>query len=262
MSCSCVDGLLLALAIFATRASFRTMNLVASARNRRHRRVLVYGAGGYGRLLVREMRANPAWKMNPVGFIDDDPMKAHRWIVGVPVRGSIDELEQTMHRYSVDEVVLSSPSINGKVEHPHQRGLRASPASGQAAGHEDHVRRAQAQSRNRRPSIHLTRGRRSPLRVGAGAGASDDWRIARSGRARRARRRRCLRESQHVPESWHPPTNLGWAAVGLPRAARRAAVDLIHAPAYTAPLSCRRAHRPHDSRRQLRASPGVVSVSP
>ena len=112
-----LDGLLLALAIFATRASFRTMNLVASARNRRHRRVLVYGAGGYGRLLVREMRSNPSWKMNPVGFIDDDPMKAHRWIVGVPVRGSIEQLEQTMHRYSVDEVVLSSPAINGKVEH-------------------------------------------------------------------------------------------------------------------------------------------------
>jgi UDP-GlcNAc:undecaprenyl-phosphate GlcNAc-1-phosphate transferase len=111
-----VDGLLLALAILATRASFRTMNQVASSRNRRHRRVLVYGAGGYGRLLVREMRANPAWKMNPVGFIDDDPMKAHRWIVGVPVRGSIEELEQTMRRYSVDEVVLSSPSINGKLE--------------------------------------------------------------------------------------------------------------------------------------------------
>jgi UDP-GlcNAc:undecaprenyl-phosphate/decaprenyl-phosphate GlcNAc-1-phosphate transferase len=112
-----LDGLLLALAIFATRASFRTMNLVASARNRRHRRVLVYGAGGYGRLLVREMRANPAWKMNPVGFIDDDPMKAHRWIVGVPVRGSIEVLESTMRRYSVDEVVLSSPAINGRLEH-------------------------------------------------------------------------------------------------------------------------------------------------
>jgi UDP-GlcNAc:undecaprenyl-phosphate/decaprenyl-phosphate GlcNAc-1-phosphate transferase len=111
-----VDGLLLTLAILATRASFRTMNQVASSRNRRHRRVLVYGAGGYGRMLVREMRANPAWKMNPVGFIDDDPMKAHRWIVGVPVRGSIDELEHTMHRYSVDEVLLSSPSINGKLE--------------------------------------------------------------------------------------------------------------------------------------------------
>jgi glycosyltransferase involved in cell wall biosynthesis len=41
---------------------------------------------------------------------------------------------------------------------------------------------------------------------------------------------------RHVSELWHPPTNLGWAAIGLPSAARRAAVDLIHAPAYTAPL--------------------------
>jgi glycosyltransferase involved in cell wall biosynthesis len=40
----------------------------------------------------------------------------------------------------------------------------------------------------------------------------------------------------HIEEPPHPPTNLGWALVGLPRAAKRAAVDVIHAPAYTAPL--------------------------
>jgi alpha-1,3-rhamnosyl/mannosyltransferase len=40
----------------------------------------------------------------------------------------------------------------------------------------------------------------------------------------------------YIPGSRHPPTNLGWSAVGLPRTARRAAVDLIHAPAYTAPF--------------------------
>ena len=40
----------------------------------------------------------------------------------------------------------------------------------------------------------------------------------------------------HVSEPPHPPTNLGWTLVGLPRAASRAQVDVIHAPAYTAPL--------------------------
>jgi alpha-1,3-rhamnosyl/mannosyltransferase len=39
----------------------------------------------------------------------------------------------------------------------------------------------------------------------------------------------------HVDEPRHPPTNLGWTLIGLPRAARRAGVDVIHAPAYTAP---------------------------
>jgi glycosyltransferase involved in cell wall biosynthesis len=43
----------------------------------------------------------------------------------------------------------------------------------------------------------------------------------------------------HVAEPAHPPTNLGWTLVGLPSAAARARVDLIHAPAYTAPFLSR-----------------------
>jgi UDP-GlcNAc:undecaprenyl-phosphate GlcNAc-1-phosphate transferase len=112
-----LDALLLGMAIVATRASFRTMSLAAAVRNKRSRRVLVYGAGQFGQTLVREMRANARWNMNPIAFIDDDPGKVRRWIMGVQVRGTLDELEATMRRYSVDEVVLSSPSINGHVEH-------------------------------------------------------------------------------------------------------------------------------------------------
>ena len=40
----------------------------------------------------------------------------------------------------------------------------------------------------------------------------------------------------YVEESAHPPTNLGWSLVGLPHAAQRASLDVLHAPAYTAPL--------------------------
>ena len=111
-----LDALLLAVAIIVTRMSFRTMNLVASTRNKRASRVLIYGAGAFGQLLVREMRSNAHWNMNPVGFIDDDPMKRNKWIVGVPVRGDIDDLEAMMKRLGVDQVILSSPSINGSVE--------------------------------------------------------------------------------------------------------------------------------------------------
>ena len=111
-----LDFMLLSAAVVATRASFRTMNLVAVTRSKRNRRVLVYGAGAFGQLLVREMRANPEWNMNPVAFIDDDPMKARRWIVGVPVRGALEELPRALTRYEVDEVILSSPRINGSVE--------------------------------------------------------------------------------------------------------------------------------------------------
>ena len=111
-----LDFMLFSAAVVATRASFRTMNLVAATRSKRNRRVLVYGAGAFGQLLVREMRANPDWNMNPVAFIDDDPMKARRWIVGVPVRGSLGQLEHALSRYEIDEVILSSPRINGSIE--------------------------------------------------------------------------------------------------------------------------------------------------
>ena len=111
-----LDALLLTVAIIGTRASFRSMSLVAASRSKRSRRVLVYGAGAFGQMIVREMRANTQWRMNPVAFIDDDPTKAHRWIVGVPVRGALEQLEATLRRYAVDEVILSSPSINGQIE--------------------------------------------------------------------------------------------------------------------------------------------------
>lgn len=40
----------------------------------------------------------------------------------------------------------------------------------------------------------------------------------------------------HLEEPWHPPTRPGWVLVGLPRAAARARVHVLHAPAYTAPF--------------------------
>ena len=111
-----LDALLLAVAIAGTRASFQVMSLVVSTRSKRSSRVLVYGAGAFGQTLVREIRANTQWRLNPVAFVDDDPLKVHRWIMGVPVRGALDQLEHTMKRHAIDEVLLSSPSINGAVE--------------------------------------------------------------------------------------------------------------------------------------------------
>jgi UDP-GlcNAc:undecaprenyl-phosphate/decaprenyl-phosphate GlcNAc-1-phosphate transferase len=111
-----IDAALLTLAIVATRGSFRMMGVAATSRHTQSRRVLIYGAGAGGQLLAREMMANATWGMSPVAFIDDDPMKVKRRILGVPVKGSLDRLEHVIGRYAVEEVVLSSPAINGTVE--------------------------------------------------------------------------------------------------------------------------------------------------
>jgi glycosyltransferase involved in cell wall biosynthesis len=41
---------------------------------------------------------------------------------------------------------------------------------------------------------------------------------------------------EQIAEPWCPPTNAGWTLVGLPLAIRRGGINLLHAPAYTAPF--------------------------
>ena len=40
----------------------------------------------------------------------------------------------------------------------------------------------------------------------------------------------------HLIEQWNPKSNIGWASFGLPRIVWRSGIDVLHSPAYTAPL--------------------------
>src|SRR5262249_34958157 len=47
------------------------------------KRILIYGAGDVGELIVRDMRTTQYRQYYPVGFVDDDPKKLGRRIHGV-----------------------------------------------------------------------------------------------------------------------------------------------------------------------------------
>jgi UDP-GlcNAc:undecaprenyl-phosphate GlcNAc-1-phosphate transferase len=111
-----IDWVLLTAAIVATRSSFRIFGRIATRSGARQRRVAIRGAGVRGQLLVREMLANAALERKPVAFIDDNQARRAQRILGVPVRGSLEDLDAIIRALKVDEVLLSSPSINGAVE--------------------------------------------------------------------------------------------------------------------------------------------------
>src|ERR1043166_1047224 len=104
-----IDGVLTFLFLAGSRLAFRLfrqMLPVAGVKN--GRRVLIYGAGDGGELLLRELRNNADLNLAPIGFLDDDPAKSGKVIHGLRVFGGNGDLKTVCTQHEVDEVVISS----------------------------------------------------------------------------------------------------------------------------------------------------------
>ena len=108
-----MDAMLLTFGVSGTRISFRLLRTWAARFQpaTTGRRVLIYGAGDGGELLLRELMQNRELGLNPVGFVDDDPQKEGRLIHGVRVLGSLERLVELVGREKVDEVVISTGKL-------------------------------------------------------------------------------------------------------------------------------------------------------
>ncbi len=93
------------------------------------RRVLIVGAGDAGTMLVREIHSHPESGLQPVGFLDDDPVKQKQRFRGLPVLGPLDSLKSVVRQHDVDEVIFAVPSAPGStvrkmVELAHEAGVQ------------------------------------------------------------------------------------------------------------------------------------------
>ena len=77
------------------------------------RRVLIVGAGDGGRLVLREMLRNPQLDIDPVGFVDDDPLKRGIRVEGARVLGRTADLGRILDEAEPDEIVIAIPSAPG-----------------------------------------------------------------------------------------------------------------------------------------------------
>ena len=77
------------------------------------RRILIVGAGQTGQLLARELQNTPNLSYQPIGFIDDDTRKHHTRIHGLPVLGSVSQLEQLIRRRDAEAVAIAVPQAKG-----------------------------------------------------------------------------------------------------------------------------------------------------
>ena len=77
-------------------------------------RILIAGAGAAGTMVAREMRRNPQLGMEPVGFVDDDPVKIGKRMGGLVVLGPTRALPDVVRLSRVESVVIAMPTAPGR----------------------------------------------------------------------------------------------------------------------------------------------------
>ena len=101
--------------VVAVRFSFRLIQIL----KRRHepvagKRVMLIGAGNAGQMILRDMGKAREVKDRVVCIIDDDPNKVNRYLNGIPIVGSRDEILSAASKYKVDEIFLAIPSASAQ----------------------------------------------------------------------------------------------------------------------------------------------------
>jgi UDP-GlcNAc:undecaprenyl-phosphate/decaprenyl-phosphate GlcNAc-1-phosphate transferase len=110
-----IDALVMLMLLAGSRMAFRLFRQVLPVANGgAGRRVLIYGAGDAGELLLRELVNNRDLRCSPVGFMDDDPMKQGKVIHGFRVLGGNGLLKKVIDQHRVEQVLISTPRLSAE----------------------------------------------------------------------------------------------------------------------------------------------------
>ena len=99
--------ILLLLLISLSRLSFRLVDEGVKKGKQKGKPTLIYGAGTGGRMAAKEIENNPSLGMVIIGFVDDNPSKYRKKVMGYPVLGSREELEKIIRKRGVREILVS-----------------------------------------------------------------------------------------------------------------------------------------------------------
>jgi FlaA1/EpsC-like NDP-sugar epimerase len=107
-----IDAVLLVFFVVGSRLLITSLDSYLRTRRGGGRRVLIYGAGAGGRLLVHALLEDRTFLLLPICFIDDDPAKRRLHVDGVPVLGTIDDLPHLLADRDVAELVVTIKSLD------------------------------------------------------------------------------------------------------------------------------------------------------
>ncbi|MBW1804565.1 MAG: hypothetical protein JRJ85_28025, partial [Deltaproteobacteria bacterium] len=99
--------ILMLVLVSLSRLSFRLVDEGVKRGMQRGKPTLIYGAGVGGQMLAKEIENNRNLKLALVGFIDDNPRKMRRKVMGYPVLGAKDDLIKVVKKENIQEIIIS-----------------------------------------------------------------------------------------------------------------------------------------------------------
>ncbi len=116
-----LDWLITTGLLLGVRGSFRLFLETHKRKTLSGDKVVIYGAGRGGELLLREIINNKKLNVQPLGFLDDDPLKKGKKIQGYPILGPFEAIDGIHSRHQLNGVLISFNDMNGH----HAKALEA-----------------------------------------------------------------------------------------------------------------------------------------
>jgi UDP-GlcNAc:undecaprenyl-phosphate GlcNAc-1-phosphate transferase len=108
-----IDWVLTTGLMLGVRGSFRMFIETQKRQSLTGDKVVIYGAGRGGELLLREILNNDKLGVNPIGFIDDNALKIGKKIQGYPILGGFETLERIHAKHQLNGILLSFNDRDG-----------------------------------------------------------------------------------------------------------------------------------------------------
>lgn len=106
-----LDLLILLFLVIGIRVVTPILSEYFFASRRKEKKILIFGAGNTGEMLLREIKRNNLLNYNPIGFIDDNKVKVGKKIHGIKVLGTRQVLGKVIKMKGIGEIFLAIPSL-------------------------------------------------------------------------------------------------------------------------------------------------------
>ena len=78
------------------------------------KKIMVIGGGEAGEMLIKDMQRSDRFDYKPVCIVDDNPEKLGKYISGIKVAGTTENVVEIAQQFEIEEIFITMPSISKK----------------------------------------------------------------------------------------------------------------------------------------------------